>query len=63
MGYEPFAGRDWKRHELECFHRKRKRNARHTQVQLNMRAAGRTDYYKAASRLAVPEGFDIGHWI
>lgn len=25
MGYEPFAGRDWKCHELECFLRSRKR--------------------------------------
>ena len=64
MGYEPFAGRDWKCHELECFQRsKQKRNARRTQVQFDIGAAGRTDYYEASSRLAVPEGFDAGHWI
>ena len=63
VGYEPVARRDWNRHELECLHRKRERIARHTQVQLNIGAAGRTDDYKAESRLTVPEGFDIGHWI
>ena len=42
---------------------KKKRNARHTQVQFDIGAAGRTDYYEASSRLAVPEGFDAGHWI
>ena len=26
MGYEPFAGRNWKCHELECFQKLKKRD-------------------------------------
>ena len=41
----------------------KQRNVRRTQIQLNIGAAGRTDYYEATFRLAVPEGLDAGDWI
>ena len=63
MGYEPLAWGDWECHELERLPEMKERNFKRTQIQFNIGAAGRTDYYEATSRLAVPKGLDAGDWI